>query len=221
MRKAIVFDLDGTLVYTLPSLVKSGNEMLKHYSLPPVEAERYRTFLGNGSRMLVRRLLEQDAAAQAVDEDEALAVYLKAYENNCLYSLEAYDAMPEACEELKVHGYSLIVLTNKPHPMAVRVMESLYGKDMFDHILGQKVNAPVKPDKRLMQGLVDDLDIDPEQSFFVGDSEVDIATAAQVAMPAVAVLWGYRSQEQLEAAGALYLATNAQDLLRIILEKSA
>ncbi|MDO5015860.1 MAG: HAD family hydrolase [Eubacteriales bacterium] len=220
MRKSIIFDLDGTLVYTLPSLVKSGNEMLQHYGLPAVEAELYRTFLGNGSRMLVRRLLQQVDADKKVPEDEALAVYLEAYEKNCLYGLEAYEGMPEACEQLATEGYSLVVLTNKPHPMAVRVIESLYGTGFFDHILGQKVNAPVKPDKRLMQGLVDDLGIDPEESFFVGDSEVDIATAAQVNMPVVAVLWGYRSREQLEAAGSPYLAANARDLLQIIFDKS-
>lgn len=217
MAQAIVFDLDGTLIYTLPSLALSGNEMLRHYALAEVDLDLYQQFVGNGSRLLVRRLLDKRGASETISEDEALRVYLDAYERNCLRNIEAYRGLIELCHKFKERGFKLGILTNKPHDQAIRVTESIYGPDTFDFILGQKPQAKVKPDPGLIADFKASFPFEAASSYFVGDSSVDINTGKIAGMHTVGVLWGYRDKEELVQNGADYIATEISDLARIIL----
>lgn len=211
---AAIFDLDGTLIYTLACLAKSGNAMLESYGLEPYPVEDFKMLVGNGSRILVERML---AGRQSdLDLDQALDRYLACFRENVLYKLEAYAGLPESLQELKAQGYLLAVLTNKPDELAKTTIEACYPPGFFSVIRGQRPGVPIKPDPSLLPAFLAEIGADPQRSVFVGDSAVDIQTAKTAGLKSIGVLWGYRGQEELEAAGADILLADPRQLVSAI-----
>ena len=197
---AAIFDLDGTLIYTLACLAKSGNAMLESYGLEPYPVEAFKMLVGNGSRILVERMLA--GRKSNLDVDQALDRYLAYFRENVLYKLEPYAGLPESLQELKNQGYLLAVLTNKPDELAKTTIEACYPPGFFSVIRGQRPGVPIKPDPRLLPAFLTEIKADPAKSVFVGDSAVDIETAKTAGLKSIGVLWGYRDREELQTAGA-------------------
>lgn len=211
---AAIFDLDGTLIYTLACLAKSGNAMLESYGLDPYPVEDFKMLVGNGSRILVERML---AGRQSdLDVDQALDRYLACFRENVLYQLEAYAGLPESLQALKDQGYLLAVLTNKPDDLAKTTIEACYPPGFFSVIRGQRAGVPIKPDPRLLPAFLSEIGADPARSVFVGDSAVDMETAQTAGLKAIGVLWGYRGREELQAAGADFLLEDPSQLLAAV-----
>lgn len=212
---SVILDLDGTLIYTLESLARSGNAMLASYGLDPYPVDTFKILIGNGSRVLVERMLEGRKAD--LDVDQALQRYLAAYRENAHYKLAAYPGLPESLQELKDQGYKLGVLTNKPDEMAQSTLDVCYPPHFFDLVWGQRPGAPVKPDPRLLPALLRELGGDPTRSFYVGDSDVDMKTAQTAGVKAIGVLWGYRDREELQSAGADFLIQHPSELVKLVM----
>ena len=215
--EAIVFDLDGTLANTLLDLAESTNAALIKNGWQPYPAGDYRMMVGDGLRRLVERAADGASASMI---DRIMADFLGIYDQNCLKNTRPYEGMPETLEELKAAGIPLLVITNKPDAQAQKIVANLFGAGFFDGIFGGREGRKTKPDPALTLKALDYVHAVPAGSLFVGDSNVDVRTAANAGMRSAGAMWGFRGKEELEKAGADYLLTEPRDILKIRFEKS-
>ena len=201
MDKVCVFDLDGTLTDTLESLTISVNMTLEEMGLSAITAQQCRLFVGNGARVLLKKALEVSGDAEADRLEEAMLRYGRIFDQHCTYHVVPYEGIREMLSELKEEGYHLAVLSNKPHRQTVSVVESIFGKDVFELIQGQRNGIPRKPDPTAVLDMLRQFGSSPEQAVYIGDSEVDIATGLAARMQTIGVTWGFRSKKILEEAG--------------------
>jgi phosphoglycolate phosphatase len=170
--------------------------------------------VGNGIKKLLIRALP--AEKQTPEEAERLLPDFSDYYEACYADkTTAYDGVPELVRELKAAGVRMAVITNKPHHMALKVVEKLY-PSAFDLVLGQRDGAPTKPDPFLVNAAVKTLAVEKEACAFVGDSGVDMRTAVNGGILPVGVLWGFRDREDLAQNGARYIVSNPRELLELI-----
>ena len=138
MIKACIFDLDGTLTNTLDSLEYSVNETMKEIGMPQITKEQCRQFVGDGAKVLLERTLKAGGDTQLCHLEEAVEAYARIFDANCMYKVAPYEGIPQMLQQLKESGIKLAVLSNKPDRQAVHVVEEVFGKELFDHIQGQK-----------------------------------------------------------------------------------
>ncbi|CUX34119.1 HAD family hydrolase [Clostridium sp. C105KSO13] len=202
MYKACIFDLDGTLTDTLDSLAFSVNATLEEMRLPLITREECRRFVGNGARVLMEKALRAGGDDTLERIDEAMEIYGRIFDANCTYHVAAYEGITEMLRQLKDLGLRLAVLSNKPDPQAVHVVEEIFGKETFQWIQGQKPGVPRKPDPAAVLHIAKELGAQPKEAIYIGDSEVDIATGTAAKMKTIGVSWGFRGREDLKADGA-------------------
>lgn len=211
-KKTVIFDLDGTLLDTLNDLTSAVNHTLRNHSFPERSADEIRRFLGNGAKHLIRCALPN-----SVGEDEFAEIfteYKEYYNANSHIETRPYDGVPQLLKELKNKGFLIAVVSNKPDT-AVRELCCVYFGDLVDMALGDRDDIQRKPSAEPVHYIMKKLDCD--SAVFVGDSEVDIATAENAGLPCVSVTWGFRDRDVLEAHGAMALADNADELMKNIL----
>ncbi len=198
MKKAFIFDLDGTLANTLNSISYFGNRALEMYGFPPIDTYEYRYMVGNGAATLVHRIL----AASGNDSEENFAnvfpMYNDSYDADFMYLTEAYAGVPEAVARLKEAGMKLAVLSNKPHSTTLKVVAKLYGEGLFDAVYGQREGIPLKPDPGALRSVMAELGVTPEESVYVGDTATDMKTGKSADVFTVGVLWGFRDEAELQ-----------------------
>lgn len=216
MIKGCIFDLDGTLTDTLDSLVFSVCETLKEMKLPAITKEQCRAFVGNGARKLLEESLEASGDAGHTRIEEAMEIYKRIFDQNCMYCVKPYEGIMELLGELKNKGIQTAVLSNKPHRQTVKVVDEVIGKTYIDWAQGQKEQIARKPDPEGVYTILDRFGITKEECLYVGDSEVDIQTGTNAGLTTVGVTWGFRSKEQLIAAGAVNLIDQAEGLLNFL-----
>lgn len=216
MYKACIFDLDGTLTDTLESLTLSVNETMKATGFPTITQEQCRQFVGNGAKMLIERALKAGGDKELVCFDKAYEVFGRIFDDNCTYHVAPYPGVPELLQNLKDSGVKLGVLSNKPDRQTVHVVEKIFGEGMFDEIHGQRDGVPRKPDPSAALSMAEKFGANPSEILYIGDSEVDAATGRAAQMDTVLVSWGFRSREELEQAGALWIVDSAEEILNVI-----
>lgn len=204
--RAIIFDLDGTLVDSLDDIVLHLNATLAERGLPAHSRAEIGAWVGHGAEQLVRR-----AIADPVVAVEALAAFRAHYRARPVVQTRLYDGLADVLDRLAT-GRTLAVLSNKPHELTVAVAGALLGRWPFAVIAGQRAGKPHKPDPAALLDVVAELAIDPRACVMVGDSEVDIATARAAGVPGIAVSWGLRSLTVLEAAAPDYLVHTPREL---------
>ena len=214
--KGCIFDLDGTLTNTLESLTYSVNLTLKEMNLEPITMDQCRRFVGEGARKLMERTLRARGDEKLERIDEGMEVYGRIFHDNCTYHVTPYDGIPEMLSDLKSMGVRLAVLSNKPHGQAVDVVGQIFGEGVFDFVQGQSDKLPRKPDPAGVLYLLDKMGISKEECVYVGDSETDVATAKAAGVTELAATWGFRSREDLEAAGAQMLIDTPRELTEYI-----
>ena len=214
MIKACIFDLDGTLAYTLDSMAVVGNEVVKKYGLKPMPIENYRYYCGNGADMLVKRLLVDAGDPELLHYEEARALYRKEFDKDPFYKIQHYPGMPETLKKLKEHGMKLAVCSNKPHPAAVKVIAQLFDGE-FDMVGGQSeaIRRKPAPDGPLM--VAEKFGVKPEECMYVGDTSTDMKTGKAAGMYTVGALWGFRDRKELNENGADLVAEKPTDLVKI------
>lgn len=196
--KCAVFDLDGTLVNTIDDLAGACETLLKKYNFGKSwSIEDYTRFVGNGAKKLVKRAFDN-----TLDEETLNARYEEfkpLYDSMKLNNAHAYDGICEQLNILKQNGIKLCVVTNKPNVAARGMVEHIFGKDLFDYIIGCVDGVPVKPDPTTTLRAIKSVGCKPSETIFFGDSEVDMRTAKNADIEAVGCSWGYRSFETLFA----------------------
>lgn len=214
MNKAVIFDLDGTLLHTLPDILDNINLMLDRYGYPLLDENTLKGYIGTGARNLVKYSIKETLTD--VELDERLAYYNKFYTASPSSKTKIFDGMVTVLTELKRRGYKLVILTNKPQETTDTVYENHLKTFGFDKVIGQSGNVKCKPDKTATLTVLKELNVLPENAYFVGDGETDVLTSLNAGTRGIAVLWGYRTVEQLKKAGAKVFASEPADLLKII-----
>jgi phosphoglycolate phosphatase len=199
-----IFDLDGTLVDSVEDLTAAVNHGLALAGLPSRSRDEVRRFIGDGARVL----LERAVGPRRDKLEEALAGWREHYTAHLLQHTRPY---PGVAEALAGAGRTLAVQTNKPGPMARRILEGLGLLSRFAVVLGGG-EAPAKPDPTGARTILEQVGARPEDTLFVGDSLVDLATARNAGLAFVGVTWGLVSRAELSRAGAADLVDRAEEL---------
>ena len=213
MYKAVIFDLDGTLLNTLEDLANSCNYALEQYGYKVHELEKYKRFLGDGRLKLIERILPEEYRNPEIIE-KVLTIYDEHYKVHMDDITRPYDGILEVLDILRENEMKLAVVSNKPHEFATEVVLKYFG-DRFDVVFGHRENFKTKPDPETVLEAIKKLGVKKEECIFVGDSDIDIKTAKNANLKSIGVLWGFRSKEELEAEGADYLVSNVGEILKI------
>ncbi len=217
MKKAVIFDLDGTLADTLESLQYCGNYAIGTCGFPEIPIEKYKIFVGEGSAMLIKRCLAYSGDIEGENFEKAYLRYQIFFKEHCTHKVKPYEGIPELLEELKRAGIKIAVFSNKPHEQSVDVVESLFGKDYFDAILGQADNRPRKPHPDGVFALAEQLGVKVEDIAYVGDTSTDMITGKEAGALTLGVLWGFRDREELERYQADSIIDKPKDILEHVL----
>ncbi len=215
MIKMIVFDLDGTLVNSLADLAISVNYALKKAGLEEKPIENYKTYVGNGRDMLIKRAMG-DASADTILFEQVKKDYDEHYAVHCNDNTNAYpdcDKMLEKLSELKI---KTAVLSNKPHEFIGKILGKLYPNHIFDTAWGQNTEYGRKPNPDALLAILRLNGVTPDECIYVGDSDVDVFTANNAGVKMAGVSWGFRGREELENAGAPFVADSAEELYEYI-----
>lgn len=211
MIKAVIFDLDGTLLDTLPDIQFVLNETLKKFGYPEITREQARAYIGEGARRLVERALPSGA-----ENTEEFFEYFKTVYASCNNKhTRPFEGITELLARLKAQGVKLAIITNKPQAATEECVKQFFA-GVFDFVGGDGGLFPVKPDPSYARYAALTLRVSPAECVFVGDGETDVLTAKNAQMQGVSVLWGYRTREQLEKVGAARFAQSAEELGKIL-----
>ena len=211
--KLIVFDLDGTLLDTLEDLADSTNHALVSQGQPARSLEEVRCFVGNGIRKLIERAVSEGCSP---DVTEAIFEEFKThYGVHCNDRTHAYDGIMELLAALRQNHYRLAVVSNKAD-FAVQSLCQLYFKGMLDVAVGEKEGIRRKPAPDMVDEVLRIMNVDRSDAVYIGDSDVDIATARNAGMDCISVTWGFRSENFLKEHGAEVLVDKPKELLRFL-----
>ncbi|MBP3429005.1 MAG: HAD family hydrolase [Clostridia bacterium] len=206
--RAVLWDLDGTLLDTLDDLAASTNAALAACGLPPRTREEVRAFVGNGVRKLIERAVGDAQHPQVQQAYDAFVAHYAAHSRD---ATRPYDGIPQLLAALKERGVLQGVVSNKID-FAVRELCGVYFPGMMEVAVGDDPSRRRKPAPDSVLEAMRRLGVTPEETVYVGDSDVDVITAANAGVCCVAAAWGFRDEECLTAAGAAHIAHTPQEL---------
>ena len=209
----IVFDLDGTLLNTLEDLTDSVNHAMRQFQLPEHTIEEIRTFVGNGAAKLIERAIPE--GRENASYGEILDVFRKHYQEHCEEKTGPYDGVREMLEQLHGDGYCMAIVSNKPDD-AVKQLYEKYFAAWVQAAIGEHPGTEKKPAPAMVYQALAELNADAACAVYVGDSEVDVATGTAAGTKTVSVAWGFRTEDQLRAAGASLIIRSPEELLGLI-----
>jgi len=210
--KAILFDLDGTLLDTLEDLGNSVNRVLAEKEFPTHDLDLYRYFVGDGALMLITRALPKQKRKTEVIQS-CVDAFQQDYSQNWKVKTKLYDGIAEMLDELVTRNLKLAVLSNKPHKFTKQSVDKLLSNWRFEIVLGQRDAVPRKPRPEGALEIAEHLNTKPENILYLGDSAVDMQTATAAGMFPVGVLWGFRSAKELNDSGAKALLERPLEVL--------
>lgn len=211
--KAVIFDMDGTILNTLEDLKNATNYSLRQFNMPERTLEEVRMFVGNGIRKLVERAVPAGTSAEKIDE--VLDVFLKYYEVHSADNTSSYPGIHELVEKLKAAGIKTAVSTNKADAPAQELGKE-YFNGIFDLIVGQRDGLRTKPAPDSVNEILKILNIQKKDAVYVGDSDVDVQTAANSGLDFIGVSWGFRGRKFLQEKGAKNIVDSADEILNLV-----
>ncbi len=213
--KAVLFDMDGTLLDTLEDLCDSTNHALAQMGYPLRGIEEIRRFIGNGAEKQIRRAVPEGTSEGKIME--TLAAFRAYYQDHCQIKTKVYDGLLDVLSELKEKGVKMAVVSNKPDA-AVKKLSREYFGDRLDYAIGPSDGVRCKPYPDMAEEALKALGVEKKDAVFVGDSEVDVQTGLNAGLDVIAVSWGFRSRKVVIEAGAKMIADDASELEKLILE---
>ena len=213
MKKTVIFDLDGTLLDSIEDIASSMNKVLESLQLPTHKIEDYKHFVGGGVDILVENALNNQSKET---KDEVIKRFKIEYDGKLHSKTLPYDGIYELLDELKKLDINLAVLSNKPHEFTVSYVNHFFKNYNFKEIHGQKKDVPKKPDPKAALDIVKCLDSSCENTYFIGDTKIDMQTAKSANMTAIGVLWGFRDEKELKEHGADFIVKEPLEIINII-----
>ena len=218
MNKAVIFDLDGTLLDSLEDIQDSINGMLKQFGYKEIDREKARQVIGSGAKELVA-----DALPERLSDGELLKrldTYNRIYDGSGSPKTKLFDGIKQMLTELKKRGYKLAVLSNKPQQSIDKIADKYLNGLGLDIVCGQSENVKCKPDPSGVLYILNALGVKTENAFLVGDGETDVLAAINSRVTGICALWGNRTRTELQAAGGTLFAEYPSDIINIILGAS-
>lgn len=213
---AVVFDLDGTLLNTLEDLADAVNFVMEAHRYPVRTIEEVRCFVGNGIRRLMEQAVPENVAG---DEFERVFEEFKNYYTaHCQMKTRAYDGIMSLLKVLNEKGYAMAIVSNKNHA-AVCELNDIYFKEYINVAIGQKDGIRKKPAPDSVMQALKELGKEKESAIYVGDSEVDFATAENSGMDCALVTWGFRTTEELAEYTPKAFIEQPEELLKVLDEE--
>ncbi len=214
MIKGMIFDLDGTTIYTIEDLGDSVNKALKLFGFPEKTYGEVTAAIGRGSKKLIDDVVPEKTS-DAIKE-EVLKHYLEIYKENLDVKSVAYEGMNELLKTLQDKGIKVAVNSNKPDDMTKKLIYKCYPDIDFVVVYGSRPDIPNKPDPASAIEIAEMMGLKEEEVMYVGDSDVDIITARNAHMVSCGVLWGYRDRKNLEDAKADHIVSSPKEILRCL-----
>ncbi len=211
--RAVIFDLDGTLLDTLGDLGDSVNRTLERFGFPKHTYDDIRLFVGDGAAKLIERAIPNGTDNEKYPE--CFAYFKEHYHNNSNSKTYPYEGILPLLDLLGDNGIACAVVSNKPHKAAVFLCEKFFA-DKINITVGEREGIRRKPYPDSLLYVIDELGCD--EAIYVGDSDTDIMTAKNAGVPCIGVSWGFRGGEFLLASGAEHIANSAEELLEKINE---
>ena len=208
MYKTYLFDMDGTVLDSAQDIADAVNHTLDMYGQPLCSLEKVMAATGNGARNLMAECLSDgDKTAQF---EEIFAEFMSYYTANACVKSCPYAGIPALLEQLQAQGANVAIVSNKPHVAACELAEKFFpGIPTF----GQRSGIPHKPAPDMVDAALKELGVEKEGTVYIGDSEVDVATAENAGTALIAVSWGFRSRALLESLNATQIADTPADIL--------
>ena len=211
-----IFDMDGTILDTLEDLAISINYALGELGFPPRRRAEVRAFLGNGARELIKCVAPDGTSPELLDK--LYELFSAHYEEHCSDYTAPYAGIIELVKELKEKGIHTAVVSNKDDE-AVQVLCQQYFPGCFEFGVGKRDDIPLKPAPDVVLRLLENLGVAKSKAVYIGDTEVDVETAANAGIDCIAVTWGFRDEAFLRAHGATALARDVEALRALLLEE--
>ena len=209
----LIFDMDGTILDTLEDLKNSMNHTLRLHNMPERTLDEIRSFVGNG----IRRLIEQ-AVVEGTSEEKINVIhkdFMEHYEVHCADFTRPYDGVNDLITKLRNRGYKTAVVSNKADA-AVQDLCVQYFPHLFDLAIGETPNVARKPAPDMVNLALEHFKIPREKSVYIGDSDVDVATARNSKLDMIAVDWGFRSRDCLIEQGAKIIVSTPEEILEYV-----
>ncbi len=212
MKEAVLFDLDGTLVDSIPDIAACMNRVLRRCGLPAHPLDAYRRLTGNGALELARRATgdRQDLA------EEVLSLFLREYALHSTELTAPYPGVPELLDALSAGGCRLCVLSNKEDGDVQVVVRHCFPALGFAAVRGRRPGVPLKPDPSAALAVASALGIGPQAFWYVGDTVTDMLCARHAGMESVAVTWGYGSRDELRETEPDHLLDTPEQIFRLL-----
>ncbi len=215
MKKAVIFDLDGTLVNSIEDIADAMNRVLKRNNYETHDYEAYKTFVGRGLRKMCESAMPESARNDKQIE-ECFGELMQVYSENCVNKTRPYEGIRSLLSELKSKGIKVAVFSNKVNHLAKKVVDSVFADFNFDIVIGSGGAIPRKPDTTGIDYICKQMNLSPDDYLYVGDSGVDMQTATGSGIYAVGVLWGFRDMEELLENNADVVIEHPLDLLEVL-----
>ncbi len=214
--KAIIFDLDGTLIDTIDDLCDTVNKLLKDHQLQEHPRQAYLTMVGDGIRMLIKRALPENISSDEKNIDDWMILFKQAYHQNWNKKTRPYSGINDMLHQLCEKNIKKGVLSNKPQEFTNLCVDHFFPGYPFDAVFGARPGKPVKPDPASAIEIANNFNIDPSEILYVGDTSIDMKTANNAGMFPLGVEWGFRSRQELIDAGAKIIIQHPSELLLVI-----
>ena len=213
--KAVIFDLDGTLLNTIDDIADSFNATLSEHGLNTYTVQQYKYFVGKGIDTLIDRIIEFGGLELSMKETLKEG-YIKEYAIRQRNKTKPYDGIMEMLDTLLAMGISINILSNKPHFQTVEVVDYYFKGVPFKEIYGKKPEFKIKPCPDSANDLVKRLNLSPQDILYVGDTATDMETALRAHFTSVGVLWGFREKEELIKAGASHIINEPKEIITLV-----
>lgn len=213
MKKAILFDLDGTLLNTLTDLTNSINYMLNHFNFRTLSEDEVRRLLGNGAKQLVELAIGQKVSK--TDFETYYHFYDAYYQVHSEDTTAPYEGIPQVLESLKKKGYRLAVISNKQDWAVKQLIDKIF-PSMFEVALGVTDDGIKKPDPRMIDKVLTIMNLKASEAYMIGDSEADVETGKNASMEVIACLWGFRDMKDLAPLKPEFIVGKPYDILKVI-----
>ena len=211
--KMLIFDMDGTILYTLEDLKNTTNYALNEHGFTERTLEEVRRFVGNGIHKLIERAVPEGTSD--ADIEAVFTTFEIYYKDHCMDTTRPYDGINDLLTKLRAKGYMTAVVSNKVD-FAVQDLVKDFFAGQFDIAIGEREGVRKKPAPDSVYEVLKEFDLKKDEVIYIGDSDVDVETARNAGVACCAVSWGFRSVESLKEAGAERIAANPQALLAML-----